>query len=421
VTNGLISEQEINTALGRVLEARFRLGLFDPPEMVPYAQIPLEKNDCAEHQALALRAARESMVLLKNDGLLPLNRAKIKRIAVIGANADSVSMLLGNYSGTPSHPITVLDGIKSVVGPGIEVVYEPGCPLALRKDGRDQTDPAALAKAVATAQAADVVIYVGGLSPKLEGEEMRVDYDGFLGGDRTRIELPAGQTELLQTLHATGKPVIFINCSGSAVAMPWEAKHLPAILQAWYPGQAGGRAVAEVLFGDANPAGRLPVTCYQSTADLPPFENYAMSNRTYRYFDGKPLFAFGQGLSYTRFKYKSVKLDRAIMGPDGTIRVSLQVANTGQRDGDEVVQVYFRHLKSAVPQAREALCGFRRVTVPRGQSVPVVLDIPVKQFRYWDTVAKQYTVEAGAYEILVGAASDDIRARLRLRIAAAGN
>jgi beta-glucosidase len=419
VTNGLVSEREIDTALGRVLEARFRLGLFDPPETVPYARIPLSENDTPEHQTLALRAAREAIVLLKNDGLLPLNRAKIKRIAVIGTNANSVPLLLGNYNGTPSKPMTILDGIKSVAGAGIEVVYEPGCPLALRTNVQAQPDPDAQAKAVAAAKTADVVIYVGGISPQLEGEEMRVYYDGFSGGDRTRIELPALQTELLQALRATGKPVVFVNCSGSAVAMPWEAEHLRAILQAWYPGQAGGRAVAEVLFGDINPAGRLPVTFYQSTADLPSFEDYAMSNRTYRYFSGKPLFAFGYGLSYTRFKYSSVRLDRANGGSDGTVRVSLNVANTGERDGEEVVQIYFRHVKSAVPQARQALCGFSRVIVPRGESAAVDVDIPVKQFRYWDTVKKQYTVEPGDYEILVGATSDDIRARLPLRIAVA--
>jgi beta-glucosidase len=421
VTNGLISEPEINTALGRVLEARFRLGLFDPPEKVPYAQIPLTQNDTPAHQALALRAARESIVLLKNNGLLPLNRAKLKRIAVIGPNAVSTPMLLGNYNGTPSQPVTVLDGIKSVAGAGVEVIYEPGCPLALKKDGSDKPLPDLIVKAVQAAWSADVVIYVGGLNAQLEGEEMRVNYDGFAGGDRTRIELPAVQTELLKALHDTGKPVVFVNCSGSAMAMPWEAKNLPAILQAWYPGQAGGRAVAEVLFGDANPAGRLPVTFYQSTADLPPFENYAMSNRTYRYFNGKPLYAFGHGLSYTRFKYKSVQLDRAQAGSNDTVRVSLTVANNGARDGDEVVQVYFRPLKTAVPQARQSLCGFRRVTVPRGQSAPVAIDIPVKQFRYWDTAKKQYTVEPGEYEILVSAASDDICARLPLRVVAGAN
>jgi beta-glucosidase len=296
---GLITEHQVDISLGRVLEARFRLGMFDPPEQVPYARIPITENDTPAHAALALRAARESIVLLKNDGVLPLNRAKIKRIAVIGTNADSVVILEGNYNGHSSKPITILAGIKAAAGPGIQVSYEPGSPLALRKDGTDKPAASLLANAVKAAAAADVVIYVGGLSPRLEGEEMRVNYIGFAGGDRTDITLPAVQEDLLKALYATGKPVVCVNCSGSAVALVWEAKHLPAIVQAWYPGGPGGQAVGEVLFGDVNPAGRLPVTFYRSTNDLPPFDDYAMANRTYRYFTGKPLYAFGHGLSYT--------------------------------------------------------------------------------------------------------------------------
>ena len=259
----MISEEEIDTAVGRVLEARFRLGLFDPPDKVPYAQIPITQNDTPAHEALALKMARESIVLLKNDGLLPLDRAKIKRIAVIGANADSVPVLLGNYNGTPARPVTILDGIKNAAGTNIQVVYEPGCPLALGRNGTGRPDAQTWTRAISSAWMSDVVIYVGGISPQLEGEEMKVDYDGFNGGDRTEIELPAVQNELLKALQATGKPVVFVNCSGSAIAMPWAATNLPAILQAWYPGEQGGRAVADVLFGDVNPAGRLPVTFYR--------------------------------------------------------------------------------------------------------------------------------------------------------------
>jgi beta-glucosidase len=355
-------------------------------------------------------------VLLKNDGLLPLNRAKIKRIAVIGTNANSVEVLLGNYYGTPSRPVTILDGIRRVAGTNIEVVYEPGCPLALRSSGADRPDPQWLSNAVAAAKSADVVIYAGGISLRLEDEEMKVDYQGFNGGDRTRIELPPVQTELLKALRRTGKPVVFVNCSGGAMAMAWEAQYLPAILQAWYPGEQGGRAVAEILFGDVNPAGRLPVTFYQSTFDLPPFEDYAMSNRTYRYFGGTPLFAFGHGLSYTRFAYRDARLSSAKISANETLALTLQLANTGRRDGDEVVQAYFRHVKSAEPQPRMALCGFARVHVTRGEAAKVSLEIPAERFRYWDTKQKQYVVEAGDYELLVGAASDDIRVRVPLKI-----
>jgi beta-glucosidase len=417
VSEGLITEKEVDVALGRVLEARFRLGLFDPPSQVPFSKIGMDQNDSAAHRALSLRTARECVVLLKNDGLLPLKRTQIKRIAVIGTNAASVPMLLGNYNGTPSKPVTLLEGIRSVAGTGIEVVYAPGVALAPRKTGVIKATADTVADAIALAKTADVIIYTGGINSQLEGEEMRrMDYDGFAGGDRTRIELPAVQTEILQDLAALGKPVVFVNCSGSAMAMPWEARHLPAIVQAWYPGEEGGRAVAEVLFGDVNPSGRLPITFYQSTDDLPAFDNYAMTNRTYRYFTGKPLYAFGYGLSYTHFKYKSAKLDHATTAADGTVRVNVQVANTGRQAGDEVVQVYFQHGKSPVAQAREALCGFRRVNIAPGQTASVDIDIPIKQFRYWDTATKKYVVDPGQYTLLIGSASDDLRARVPVKV-----
>jgi beta-glucosidase len=417
VKAGLISEQQIDTAVSRLFEARFRLGLFDPPEKVPFAQIPISENDTPEHEALALQAARESIVLLKNDGVLPLDRAKIKRIVVIGANADSVPMLLGNYNGTPSHPVTILAGIRAAAGTNCEVIYEPGCPLALHTNAAGEIKAEQWIKSIETAWSADVVVYVGGISPQLEGEEMKVNYDGFSGGDRTRIELPSQQTELLKALAATGKPVVFVNCSGSAVAMPWEAENLPAIVQAWYPGEQGGWAVADVLFGDANPAGRLPITFYNSTEDLPPFEDYAMSNRTYRYFNGQPEFAFGHGLSYTKFDYAVAALDKSSFTAGDTAKITFTLKNSGVREGDEVAQVYFRHVNSAQPQPRLALCGFTRIHLAQGQVARITMDIPVERFRYWDTDKNQYVIEPGDYELLVGAASDEIRLRVPLKIA----
>ncbi len=411
VRQGLISESKIDQALGYLLQIRFRLGMFDPPASVPYSKILFSENNSPEHQALALRVARESMVLLKNDGLLPLDRAKIKRIAVIGVNANSVPMLLGNYNGTPSNPITILEGIRNAAGADIAVVYQPGCPLALSKDGANQPDAGMITAAVHAAKSADVVVYVGGISAQLEGEEMtRANgFVGFNGGDRTQIELPSVQTDLLKALYDTGKPVVFVDCSGSAIAMPWAAKKLPAILQAWYPGEAGGQAVAEVLFGDVNPAGRLPVTFYRSTTDLPPFDDYSMSNRTYRYFNGQPLFAFGHGLSYTRFQYSAARLDADKVAAGDTLKLAFNLRNAGTREGDEVAQVYFRHVHSAVPQAKLALCGFVRIHLPQDGIARISLDIPVERFRYWDTAHQQYTVEPGKYELLIGAASDDIR------------
>jgi beta-glucosidase len=418
VKEGLISEREIDVAVGRLLEARFRLGLFDPPDKVPFAQIPISENDTPTHEALALDVARESIVLLKNNGVLPLDRTRIKRIVVIGANADSLPVLLGNYNGTPARPVTILDGIKKAAGTNIEVIYDPGCPLAFPTGG-EKLDATGWTKAVHAAWSADAVIYVGGISPQLEREEANVTYEGFSGGDRTRIELPEIQTEMLQALHASGRPVVFVNCSGSAIAMPWAAENLPAIVQAWYPGEQGGRAVAEVLFGDVNPAGRLPVTFYRSTENLPAFDDYSMDNRTYRFFEGTPLFAFGHGLSYTTFDYSDARLVATNLNAHDTVKVAFTVKNSGARDGDEVAQVYFRHVNSAQPQAKLALCGFVRIPLVQGQAAHVTVNVPVERFRYWDIVKKQYIVEPGEYEILIGAASDDIRARVPLTIARA--
>ena len=209
-----------------------------------------------------------------------------------------------------------------------------------------------------------------------------------------------------------------VNCSGSAMALPWEAEHLPAILQAWYPGEEGGRAVAEVLFGDVNPSGHLPVTFYRATSDLPSFTDYSMSNRTYRYFEGQPLYAFGHGLSYTKFDFKSGQLESKKIAASGTAEVTFTVKNSGKLDGDEVAQVYFRHINSSIPQPKLALCGFTRVHLKHGESSKVTVEVPAERLRYWDIEKKQYVVEPGKYEFLIGAASDDIQLKLPVTITA---
>jgi beta-glucosidase len=420
VQKGLIMEKEIDQALYYTLWTRFRLGLFDPPDKCPFSKIGIDQNDTPEHEALALKVAEESVVLLKNNGVLPLNRSKIKRIAVIGTNAVSASMLEGNYNGKAARPVTILDGIKQAAGSDIEVTFAAGGPLALLKGGANKPGQKMIDEAVAAAKSADVIVFVGGISARFEGEEMRRSngFDGFDGGDRTRIELPSVQSDLLKALAATGKPVIFVNCSGSAMAMPWEVRNLPAIVQAWYPGEQGGRSVAEVLFGDINPSGHLPVTFYASTKDLPDFTDYSMSNRTYRYFSGKPEFAFGHGLSYTKFKFQDGRLDAKIIPADGTVKVTFTIKNTGRRDGDEVAQVYFRHDHSDVPQPKLALCGFARVHLKHGEAGSVTVEVPADRLRYWDTDKKQYVVAPGKYEFLVGAASDDIRLKLPMTITA---
>ena len=413
----LLTEQQIDGAITRTLTQRFKLGLFDPPQDVPWSNIKIDQNDTPEHRALALKVAEESIVLLKNNGVLPLDRTKIKRIAVIGPNADADKMLAGNYTGSASTSVTILDGIRAVAGPGVDVNYSTGCPLALANDNSNKPTPDMTAEALTAAKAADVVIYVGGLDATLECEEHNVQFRGFDMGDRTRIELPSPQEDLLKALSATGKPVIFVNCTGSAIAMPWENKHLSAIVQAWYPGEQGGTAVGEVLFGDVNPAGRLPITIYKSTRDLPAFTNYSMINRTYRYYTGKPLFAFGYGLSYTKFDYSDAKLADKNIESDDTMHVSFTVKNTGDRDGDEVAQVYYRNLKPAMShEPKEALCGFARVHLAKGDTASVTLKIPATRFRHWDTAKKNYVVDKSDYELLIGSASDDIRLKLPVKV-----
>ncbi len=409
VRQGLVSEKEIDAALHHVLAIRFRLGLFDPPERVPWSNTPMTEVESPEHLELARTMARESIVLLKNDHVLPLDKAKLQHLVVMGVNAQVP--LLGNYNGTPGKPITILDGIKTEVGDAVKVDYFEGAPLTSDpKMPQNDVSPEDSKTALEAAKTADVIIYVGGLnSTELESESSGYESPGFSHGDRTAIELPAVQEKLLQDLQATDKPVVFVNCSGSAMAMPWEAAQIPAIIQAWYPGGQGGAAVADVLFGNYNPAGRLPVTFYEKTSDLPDFSDYRMANRTYRYFSGKALFPFGFGLSYTTFAYQPIVPQTSTVTAKDTLHLTVPVKNTGDRDGDEVVQVYVHHKNSSVPQPIRSLVAFKRVMVPKGESVKVDFDIPVERFHYWSVEKKAYVVESGADEIQVGASSGDIR------------
>lgn len=547
VQRGLISEAVVDRQLGELLRTMFRLGLFDPPEQVPFSKIPFSANNSPPHAAVALRAANESMVLLKNDGTLPLDRAKLRRVAVIGPNAASETVLLGNYNGRPTAPVTALAGIKAALGGDVVVEYARGCdyagtpgglrpiprtglstgeyaglmgeyyanrelagPPAIRRRDRSinldqgrgrlptgvptermsvrwkgdllttlagdyrlvvtgcggfrlklagetiidawtpgektesvtrrlpegaalpvvleyfqgeeptkislQWEPpgagSGIADAVEAARRADVVIYVGGVSAQLEGEEMTVDYEGFEGGDRTRIELSTVQERLLEALRGTGRPLVCVLMSGSALAIPALDAHANAILQAWYPGQAGGTAIANVLFGDVNPAGRLPVTFYRATSDLPPFQDYAMANRTYRYFGGQPLYAFGHGLGYTTFKYAPPKVAVA-SGETPALDVTVRLENTGPRAGDEVVQVYL-----TPPSGRErlALGAFARVHLARGETRDVNLRVPAFALRRWSTERHEYLVPKGEWKVMIGASSADIRHTVTVKL-----
>lgn len=395
VERGLIEESAIDRALVRAFVGRHRLGMFDPPEQVAYAQIPYSVNDSAENRALALQAARESIVLLKNDRqTLPLSGA-VRRIAVIGPNADDADVLLGNYNGETSHAVTPLEGIRSQAGPTVEVSYARGC-------GVFGADAAEMEAAAALARQADVVIFVGGLSQALEGEEGQQEGlpAGLVSqGDRTRIDLPDSQETLLKLLHETGTPLVLVLLNGSALAVTWANQHVPAIVEAWYPGEEGGNAIAEVIFGRYNPAGRLPVTFYAALEDLPAMENYAMAGRTYRYFEGEPLYPFGHGLSYTQFEYTALSLDRNALREDEVVTVSVTVRNTGGLAGDEVVQVYGRANRPGYPLI--SLLGFRRIHLLPGESKTVDINISASQFaRVRDDGSR--VLENGSFTLYAG-------------------
>ncbi|MVN22410.1 glycoside hydrolase family 3 C-terminal domain-containing protein [Mucilaginibacter arboris] len=357
-----LTEDQINVSLKRLFTIRFRLGLFDPVEQVKFAQIPLSVLESPAHQEHALKMAHQSIVLLKNEQqTLPLSK-KLKKIAVLGPNANDSITVLGNYNGHPTKLSTPLQAIKEKLGSGTEVLYDKAVNFTAALTGK--TDLKAIADQV---KDADAIVFVGGISPKLEGEEMKVNQPGFNGGDRTSIALPEIQTNLLKALKATGKPVVFVMMTGSAIATPWEAENIPAIVNAWYGGQAAGTALADVLFGDYNPAGRLPVTFYKSDEDLPSFTDYSMNNRTYRYFKGKPLYAFGYGLSYTTFKYGEIQTPTQVAVGKNTI-VSVKVTNAGKMDGEEVVQLYLSHLKSNATAPIRALKGFKRIFLKAGET-----------------------------------------------------
>ena len=502
VKGGKIKESQLDVSLKRLFMIRFQLGLFDPVSMVKYAQTPASVLESKEHQDLALEMARQSMVLLKNDKLLPLSKT-LKKVVVLGPNADNSVSILGNYNGTPSKLTTVYQAIKDKLGAGTEVVFEDpvtytskdilhydniagsfsfegkqgfraayfnntglkGEPVFVRQEkdvnhtwqegesvaeGLTANDFSArfVSSFKATADQslalelmadngarlfinekivmdewlgkkrevkryklkvqkdsiynikieywqgdatatikfnignyvktdlealanrhkdADVFIFAGGISPQLEGESMRVDDPGFAGGDRTSILLPAVQTELMQRLKATGKPVVFVMMTGSAIATPWESENIPAILNAWYGGQSAGSAVADILFGDYNPSGKLPVTFYKSDKDFAAFTDYNMENRTYRYFKGKPQYGFGYGLSYTTFKYDQLNLPAAL--PAGkALTVSVRVSNTGKLPGEDVAQVYVVNNNPSIKTAIKALKAFERVSLKPGES-----------------------------------------------------
>lgn len=393
VRDGLISEESIDTSVRRLLKARFALGEMDTD--VSWNSIPYSVVDSKEHRELALRMAHESIVLLQNKkNILPLT--KKMKIAVVGPNANDSVMQWGNYNGFPSHTVTLLEGIKQYI-PEAKIIFEPGC---------DHTSADIdLAKSIQRIKGADVVIFAGGISPSLEGEEMSVSIPGFKGGDRETIELPAIQSRMIAELKKAGKKVVFVNFSGSAIAMPAEKESCDAILQVWYPGQAGGTAIADVLFGTYNPAGRLPVTFYKSTSQLPDFEDYTMKGRTYRYMTEAPLFPFGYGLSYTTFQYGNAALSAPTIGYGEKVTLTIPVSNIGKKDGEEVVQVYVRR-PGDTEGPSHALRAFKRVAIAKGQASQVEIPLLKEDFEWFDTNTNTMRPIEGEYELLYGGSSD---------------
>lgn len=409
VKNNLITEKQIDVSVKRLFMTRFKLGMFDPRDRVPYSKIPMSVVECKANQEHALKMARESMVLLRNQkNILPLAKT-VKRIVVMGPNADNGEVQLGNYNGFPTVNVTPLKGIQDKNK--AEVVYVKGTEyVAENKDAAE--------KALKAISGADVVVFVGGISPRLEGEDGDAGKDGsagFFGGDRTNISLPTVQTNLMKQIKLAGIPLVFVCMSGSAVGFEWEAENADAIIQAWYGGQSAGTAIADVLFGDYNPAGRLPVTFYKNTDDLPPITDYSMSNRTYRYYQGEPLYPFGFGLSFTSFGYEWKQKPQTSFADGAFISFTVNVKNTGKMDGDEVVQVFIRYPKGKGLPNNE-MRQFKRIHLIRSDKQTLAFKIPVADLRKWDKSLNGMNVFKGEYQISVGGSSDDQRLVATLNI-----
>lgn len=400
VQKGLHSEREINVSVTRLLTILFKIGMFDPTDRNPYASIGREVIECEAHKKHAYRMAQESMVLLKNENsILPLDVRRVKKLALIGPNADNEQTLLANYFGTPSVIMTPYKSLKERYGDRIEITYIKGVDFVSKLEKAPSFEQVA-----AEAGKNDVIVFVGGISADYEGEAGDAGaggYAGFASGDRTSISLPFVQTELLKELKKTGKPLIIVNMSGSIMSFEWESQHADAILQAWYGGQAAGDAITDVLFGEYNPAGRMPLTTYRSDKDLPPFEDYSMSNRTYRYFQGEPRYPFGYGLSYTSFSYRNLTCESQVQ-TGNSLKVSVWVKNTGKRDGDEVVQLYVSHPQNK--NVRIPLCalkGFMRIHLKAGEERKVDFTLRPEDLALTDVLGNWIEC-SGTVKIFVG-------------------
>lgn len=542
--NNLIGEEEIERAFKRLFKARFQLGMFDPPEMVPFSKLNLEVVDSKKHKELALQTARESIVLLKNENnLLPLKK-DFKSIAVIGPNADDLEVLLGNYNGMPSDAVTPLKGILKKVSSKTKIYYEPGCDivdeiplsviiskeylftdktkkqqglvaeifdnsrfegtpilkkvdskidfwwlhkipfgqiqqnnfsirwngyivppksgkykiggwgfnglhiffddsLIVKYDGEHAPikkfsdlilekgkaykirvdyysssrysmvqlfwsipDDEKEKRAIEAAKKSDVVIMCMGISPRLEGEELDISVPGFLGGDRTSLDIPISQQKLIKKIAELGKPIVLVLLNGSALSVNWESENIPAIIDAWYGGQSTGDALADVLFGDFNPSGKLPITFYKSVEQLPDFRNYDMKGRTYRYFEGEVLYPFGYGLCYTTFKLSNARLDKDKIKINGTTKLFIDIKNTGKKSGAEVVQLYVKGKGQKYNDAIKTLKGFEKVYLKPGETKTITFEITPDVLQKF-IEGKGFVIEKGIYYLMVGSSSRD--------------
>ncbi len=403
VQKGLLPEARLNDALFRVMRDRFLLGEFDPPAMVPYNKISPDEIGSPEHRQLALKTARESIVLLTNKNqLLPLDKSKIKTIAVIGPHADLFTA--GGYSGKVTDPVTPLQGIRNRMAPGTQVLYAKGCEIRPRKDSTDalvEETKQAVSQAVETAKKADVAILYVGTTLAIEAE----------GRDRTSLSLPGYQEELIKQVAAVNPRTIVVEMNAGPLTIPAVKELVPAMLEAWWNGEEGGNAIADVLFGQVNPGGKMPLTVYASAEQVPSVDEYDVTKGfTYMYINGKPMFAFGHGLSYTTFGYSGFKIASGKIAANGQVGVEVTVQNTGKRAGDEVVQLYVHDVVCSVKRPVKELRGFQRVSLEPGARQTLHFTVPAEKLAFYDEKTHAFVVEPGQFDILVGSASDDIRA-----------
>ncbi len=410
VRKGLLPESRLNDALFRVLRARFRLGEFDPPARVPYSRISPSVICSPAHRRLSLKAAQKSIVLLSNrDNLLPLDRDKLKTIAVIGPHADTFTA--GGYSGKAIDRVTPLQGIKNRAAQGTEILFATGAQIAppRRRSAEPFDKEQELEKAAQVAGRADVAVVYIGTTLAIEAE----------GRDRTSLGLPGNQEDLVRTVVAANPRTVVVLLNAGPLVIPWVKEHVPALVEAWWNGAEGGNAIADVLFANVNPGGRLPYTVYASESQVPPQDEYDISKGfTYMYLNGEPLFAFGHGLSYTQFRYSNLRLSAKQIMADGKMTVTVDVENAGRRAGDEVVQLYVRDVQCRVKRPTKELRGFERVSLQLDEKKTVRFELPAHKLSFYDEGAHDFVVEPGVFDVLVGSSSQDIRVTGRFHVTA---